>query len=695
MRGSASARLRHVLAGVAFSFSAGAAGAVDLQEPITLQSSKGVLDILLVAKAAAIPSLSPLNPTGWVYDICLNPHNGANDCPAVSGSPNLYGGTRPQLSQGDTLKIHLVNKLPPITDSDHAQDPDEAFLALNPTNIHTHGLLVSPRYPSKSDPTYGDNVFVLTFNSANGTPVVSPHIHGVVAFDSTDYSIKIPAHHPSGLYWFHPHAHGIALNQVSAGMAGIITIGNVGDYVCNDAGCSNFSKTIGVRHIILKDAQVLADGTLKDQEDPDFCLPTSEISPVGALGQGYCPGQDHSGDDEGGNYTGGRWFFTINGQQFPNIPVTAAGGEIWRITNASASITYDLRLWNPAQNQDMIVQVLSIDGVGISPAAGLSSQAMAQIIGNKVSPLPCPGVAAASDSKLGAQPLCTTRLLMMPSTRAEIRVTYRDTTGALTAPPPGTQAIFRTAGFVTGPDGDTWPAVDLGTVLFESPAAKAKAPAALSVNGGVASLTVPSALASDLASANAAVGEDAMCKSLPKNHKRRIFFNAPTDNPDAFGLGYEELDEHNVPVPGTFMDVKAFDPMTPTVCLPLGARNTPVTERWELVNLAGEDHNFHIHQVRFRALSAAELDQTSLPSQISGQGVLLDSVPLAHADGICASVDDWRKGACTAHPVTVDIPFAIAGDFVYHCHILEHEDGGMMARIRVRPNSSGQAAALH
>jgi len=25
------------------------------------------------------------------------------------------------------------------------------------------------------------------------------------------------------------------------------------------------------------------------------------------------------------------------------------------------------------------------------------------------------------------------------------------------------------------------------------------------------------------------------------------------------------------------------------------------------------------------------------------------------------------------------------GDFVYHCHILEHEDGGMMATIRVLP----------
>ncbi len=687
MRGSAAARLRRILAGVAFSFSTGAAGAADLQEPITLQSRNGVLDILLVAKAAAIPSLFPLVPTGWVYDICLNPHNGSNDCPAKAGSPNLYGGTRLQLHQGDTLKIHFVNKLPPITDSSHAQDPDEAFLALNPTNLHTHGMLVSPHYPSKDDPTHGDNVFVLTFNSANGTPVVSPHIHGVVAFDSTDYQIKIPAHHPSGLFWFHPHAHGIALNQVSAGMAGIITVGNVVDYVCNERDCAEFAKTISTRHIILKDTQVLADGTLMDEEDPDFCQSQQVAAPTGALGQGFCPGQDETGEG-GGNYTKGRWFFTLNGQQFPDIPVTAAGGEIWRITNASGSATYDLRLWNPAQNQDMIFQVLSIDGVGISPTPGASQQSIAQIFGHKVRPVPCPGVVPPAHGIVRAEPLCTTNLLMMPSTRAEIWVAYRDAKGSLTIPPAGAQAIFRTAGFNTGPTGDSWPAVDLGTMVFKGAGRKPDAPMALSVEGGVvAALTMPRALASDMLPANVAIGSDSSCKALPQNHKRRIFFNVPTDNPDAFGLGYEEVDEHNIPVPGTFMDVKPFDPMRPTVCLPLGPGNTPVTERWELVNLAGEDHNFHMHQVRFRVVSAAELAQTSVPHQIFGQGVLMDSVPLTHADGVCASVADWRKGACTAYPVTVDIPFAIAGDFVYHCHILEHEDGGMMARIRVRPNS--------
>lgn len=59
MRGFAGSRLRHMLAGAAFFVSAGSAAAVDLQEPITLQSHKGILDILLVAKESPVPSLSP------------------------------------------------------------------------------------------------------------------------------------------------------------------------------------------------------------------------------------------------------------------------------------------------------------------------------------------------------------------------------------------------------------------------------------------------------------------------------------------------------------------------------------------------------------------------------------------------------------------------------------------------------------
>ena len=42
----------------------------------------------------------------------------------------------------------------------------------------------------------------------------------------------------------------------------------------------------------------------------------------------------------------------------------------------------------------------------------------------------------------------------------------------------------------------------------------------------------------------------------------------------------------------------------------------------------------------------------------------------------------WRLNALSPR-IVVDIPFSQLGDFVFHCHILEHEDGGMMAKIRV------------
>ena len=153
----------------------------------------------------------------------------------------------------------------------------------------------------------------------------------------------------------------------------------------------------------------------------------------------------------------------------------------------------------------------------------------------------------------------------------------------------------------------------------------------------------------------------------------------PTGIQDGFGLGYEEVDASGQPVPGTFQEVAPFDHSNINVCLPLGPGNHPVQEAWELVNIASEDHNFHIHQTKFRVLAAAPSD--------SETGAMVDNVPVPHGSGECdGSVANWRSGECQVAPVKVSIPFSQVGDFVYHCHILEHEDGGMMAHIRVIPN---------
>jgi FtsP/CotA-like multicopper oxidase with cupredoxin domain len=50
-------------------------------------------------------------------------------------------------------------------------------------------------------------------------------------------------------------------------------------------------------------------------------------------------------------------------------------------------------------------------------------------------------------------------------------------------------------------------------------------------------------------------------------------------------------------------------------------------------------------------------------------------------------IPNWT-GAGLYPTVTVGMDFRdpnIAGTFVYHCHILDHEDGGMMAKIQVNP----------
>jgi FtsP/CotA-like multicopper oxidase with cupredoxin domain len=626
--------------------------------------------------------LQPFRPDGWVYYVCPRLTPDAMDCP--HDQQQWYGGMRLQLQQGDHLKIRLVNKLPPAFGAKHSVEKGLEYLTLNPTNLHTHGLLVVPRYPTLKNPTYGDNVFVLTLNPANGSPGSHQHIHGDVRNGFTDYDIKIPLSHPSGLYWIHPHAHGIALNQISAGMAGIITIGDPRDYVCGRRSCGSSPDDIPpVRHLILKDIQVMPGDKVVDQQSPSLCPLQPFAGDPPRLG--FCLAAIGETPE-----TRGHWFFTINGQQYPTIPIVAPKGEIWRITNASASITYNLALWNAAQARNMIMQLVAIDGVSISPDPATSAQQLARLSGGKFSPEACPTGGAAAGAKSAT--VCARRLVMFPSSRIEVWVTYRDANDAAVPPPAGAAAVFRTVGMETGPDGDAWPAVDLAKVEFISAAQSGSPPSLLTVNGEASALAHPARLSAELAAQSNAFAPEADCRPLPPGHMRRIFFNSlPAPFPDEdepgespFGLGYEEIDENGVPVPGTFLDVAVFDPVRPTICLPLGPGNSPVSERWELVNLAGEDHNFHMHQSRFTLVWKDRLDGTTTPRRLIRGGVLHDNVPLRHANGVCNSVDDWRNGLCTAHPVIVEIPFSIAGDYVYHCHILEHEDGGMMARIRVR-----------
>lgn len=642
-----------------------------LREPQVFTSQGGALDLLMSAEEKPIADLGGVN--GWVYSVCRMTSVLQLRCPAAGSTVSDYGGVRLALQPGDRLKIRLVNRLPKITDATHATG-QHAYLEANPTNLHMHGMVVEPRVATLMDRSYGDNVFVDVFNPFNASlrqlrPLMgrgNKDLHGsTVAIGLSDYSIDIPRNHPLGNFFFHPHVHGLALNQISMGMSGIVTVGRASEYAAGNRDGVAFSDS-NVRHLVLKDMQIKPDNVALSQQDPGFCDGEADAA------RGSCAGV--------GEFEGGNWRFTVNGQTYPRIDVTAPEGEIWRITNASGNVTYNLQM-DDNEGNVMLTQLLSVDGVSINLPEDAPPDQLVQLTGGRFRLRPCPG----AESGKGARPACVSEMTLMPSARAEIWVTNRDRRGNVLTGGNGS-FVLRQKKVQMG-SGDTWPAVDLAAVTFDQPAAPRHADRNLRITGdalkgfrgtGIFRKPVPEAVAAPLPPG---------CSALPPGHRRRIFFGVANPNdPGSFGLGYEQIDANGDVV--ATQDVKQFDHTNPFVCLPLAEGQRPANETWELVNLATENHNFHIHQTKFYQLT----ETTSAPER-KGAAMMQDNLPLpvatpnidVESQGGACTMAQWHNGECPSKPVVVKIPFPKVGDFVYHCHILEHEDGGMMARIKVVP----------
>jgi FtsP/CotA-like multicopper oxidase with cupredoxin domain len=110
----------------------------------------------------------------------------------------MIPGPTMRLRPGDTLRIRLINELPPNRD----EAPANANVPhhFNTTNFHFHGSHVSPSGIS-------DNIF-----------------RAMEPGSSNDVEITLPADHTRGTYWYHPHVHGSTAVQVGSGMAGAVIV---------------------------------------------------------------------------------------------------------------------------------------------------------------------------------------------------------------------------------------------------------------------------------------------------------------------------------------------------------------------------------------------------------------------------------------------------------------------------------------
>jgi len=209
--------------------------------PDELRSSGGRLDVTLVARASRVPW-----GTGKRYAL-------------------TYGGSTP----GPTLRVRPGDELTVTV----RNDLDEA------TNLHTHGLHVSPNGDS-------DNVFTMIDPGQEHT-----------------YRYEIPKNHLSGTFWYHPHNHGNVAAQVFGGLAGAIIVEDDVDAILQDSTD---------RVIVLADPRVGTSAAVLSATRAERMM-------------------GREGD-----------VILVNGQLQPTIRAEAGSMERWRIINASSSRYYQL-----------------------------------------------------------------------------------------------------------------------------------------------------------------------------------------------------------------------------------------------------------------------------------------------------------------------------------------------------------------
>lgn len=211
-------------------------------------------------------------------------------------------------------------------------------------------------------------------------------------------------------------------------------------------------------------------------------------------------------------------------------------------------------------------------------------------------------------------------------------------TVAIVAPAAAGRYAIRTLAVDTGPQGDPNPEVVLGTLVVEGTPEDTTALQAR--------LLQPADNIDTIAPTPAQVA------ALPITRKRTVVFSETADG-NTFFIDGREYDINRDDVTVTLGDV----------------------EEWTLLNVSGERHVFHIHQLDF------------LVQAINGQAVAENSLRDV--------VDLPYQQNGVPGEVKLIIPFTnpiMVGRFVFHCHIVGHEDAGMMANLVVQP--PGQAVAM-
>ncbi|HEY9344510.1 MAG TPA: multicopper oxidase family protein, partial [Inquilinus sp.] len=523
---------------------------------------------------------------------------------------------------GDTIYVNLHNQLPPDPSCSTGHSNPNAPHCFNGTNLHTHGLWVNPA-------GNGDNV-LLSINPG-------------VEFQ---YEYKIPGGHPAGTFWYHTHRHGSTAIQVSSGMAGALIIRGDREPTATTPGdLDTLLDGLPDRVLVFQQIQYACRGA----PTPDNPLGPIKTDPV--TGAYICADGDVGtieGYDQLTNWPKSGRYTSINGLVLPTFKATQGQLERWRMIHGGVRDTISLRI------------------VKMRPSAQLAatmSQAQAQtFIQESCNDAGITHYRVAADGLTLAQVQASNLTVFQPGYRWDEAVMF---------PEVGRYCLIDASSPAAGSvNGDSPNPSLLGFVDVEE-------------GTPVSNLTtsVVNALVAQ-AEANLPDIAPVVVADLKAGLKLSKFVPHP-DIAESEVTGTQELTFNIRSGPTSFEvsstadrnDSKPYDPSRLDRALKLGG-----VDEWTLYSAAGS-HPFHIHVNPFQVVSildpnGKDVSVWGVPDEAGGK---LDT----QYSGLKGAWKDtlWVKGG---YKITVRTRYErYIGAFVLHCHILDHEDKGMMQNVAI------------
>ncbi|BAY62544.1 multicopper oxidase type 2 [Calothrix brevissima NIES-22] len=557
---------------------------------------------------------------------------------------------------GDTIKIKLINDL-----SKEVQGKEQV------SNLHTHGLHVSPV-------GHGDNVLL----------AIEPE-------DSWDYSITIPDNHAIGTNWYHPHLHGLTNEQVASGLAGQLLVlppetlpdlnlwnpkeQSMHFMALNTFGIQQINRPGSATDPLNQSNAPLPAGTplaveLDANGNPIYTLSDAVFTGYNALPAVYSPANPLGNPPPNLTfpYGGGvlaepveNVIHTVNGQYNPTLELTTGEWNVFGFTNMNTNAFHNIQLVKLEADGSLTPQAVRLIGTDgdLTGAVASNTEVVTEI------PILGPGQRYTIQNwfeKAGTYYFLSNGTKEILGDKAPTAI--------------GNQKGFNDGHLIWGPQ-------VLATVTVTGD----------TVTTGAA----PEAyqrLKDKAQQLDQLIAEAQQGKFRERTYVWSTNIAAALAAPPFVPLS--DLDPKSFQgaflIDGQYFSENFTDSMVPLTMPMLGTK-----EIWNIRNTSTEWHPFHIHQNEFSILKVNGIPVNEISGYLDGVQNDTINLPPAYDPSTPPNTNNRPYGSPPTDPAVTGTPSEVSilmpfddypGTFVNHCHILFHEDAGMMAPVRVILNTA-------